>query len=474
MTAAPTVLDMPLPVTRGPLLDFPDDPIVVMRRQLSTHGLVSALEQDGMRIHFAFGTEFNYQLLSDPQTFHSRFFAVRGPRNSPQRRLTSGLLSMNGDQHRQNRRLVMDAFLKKAIVQYLPQVQATCEDMLAGWQPGEIRDVSRDMTEFMLRLTSLILFGTTDTELAFRIGRMIDEWVHLNHELGMGALVSDERFTDKYAELLEFSAELERNISALIQQRRQSGQPGGDALSMLIAAHDEHGRMSDEQLIGQTALIFAAAHLTTAHSLTWTLFLLAQHPSVMGRLHGLLQTQLPDGYPTLADVDRTPFVEHIIKESMRVLPASAYSQRIVAAPTRLGPFDLPVGAGVVFSQFITHHLPELFPQPEAFRPERWESISPSPYAYLPYGAGPRMCLGGPLAMVILKTVPAAILRRFKLTMVPGSEVTGQVISTMLSPTQPVRMRVAMQDGRFEAQPVTGNIGALVDLREVGQAHRCAA
>jgi cytochrome P450 len=167
-------------------------------------------------------------------------------------------------------------------------------------------------------------------------------------------------------------------------------------------------------------------------------------------------------------------MEHVVKESMRVLPASAYSQRIVAQPTQLGPFALAPGAGIVFSQFITHHLPELFPDPDAFLPDRWQTISPSPYAYLPYGAGPRMCLGGPLAMVILKTVPAAILQRFKLTMVPGTEVTGKVVSTMLSPTQPVRVRVDAQDGQFESQPTTGNIGTLVDLREVRPSFRRAA
>uniref|UniRef100_A0A7C2JXH5 Cytochrome P450 n=1 Tax=Schlesneria paludicola TaxID=360056 RepID=A0A7C2JXH5_9PLAN len=463
-----------LPVTPGNLLDFPDDPIACMRRLQRQHGLIAALEQDSTRIHFVFGPDYNRQVLSDAQTFHSRFFAVRGPRQSPQRRLTSGLLSMNGEQHKQHRRLVMDAFLKKAIQGYLPTVRSLCDEMLADWRPGQERDLSRDMTEFLLRLTSVILFGTADAELACRIGRMIDQWVHLNHELGMGAFIADEQFTLKYDHLLELAGELEQQIAGLIQQRRQAHGHGCDALSMMLAAHDDQGRMSDEELIGQTALIFAAAHLTTAHSLTWTLFLLAQHPGVMSRLHAQLQSGLDGGFPTLEQVERVPLMERVVKESMRVLPASSYSQRIVTQPTRLGPFDLPAGAGVVFSQFITHHLPELFPEPDVFLPDRWETISPSPYAYLPYGAGPRMCLGGPLAMVILKTVPAAILQRFKLTVVPGTEITGKVISTMLSPTQPVWMRIDQQDGRFESQPVTGNIGTLVDLREIASPLRRAA
>ena len=108
-------------------------------------------------------------------------------------------------------------------------------------------------------------------------------------------------------------------------------------------------------------------------------------------------------------------LDAVVKESMRVLPASSYSQRIAAVPTQLGPFSLPAGSGIVFSQFMTHHMPELYVDPDAFLPARWLQINPSPYQYLPFGAGPRMCLGAPLAMLILKTVLPTILQRFRST-----------------------------------------------------------
>lgn len=464
----------PLPITRGNLLDFPDDPIACMRRLQGRHGNVAAMEQDQSRIYFVFGPEYNHQVLSNAQTFHSRFFAVRGPRDSAQRRLTSGLLSMNGEEHKRNRRMVMEAFLKKAIQGYLPTIRQFTDDLLDDWQPGEERDVSREMTEFMLRVTSTMLFGMDDPEFAYQIGRMIDQWVQLNHEMGMGVFVSDPGITARYDELLSFAQKLEADIAAMIQQRREAQDGGHNVLSMILQAHDEHGRLTDAQLVGQAALIFGAAHLTTAHSLTWTLFLLAQHPSAMQRAHAELKTQLDGGFPSVDQIDRLAYFEQVVKESMRVLPASAYSQRVASEPTQLGPFQLICGSGVIFSQFITHHLPELFPEPEAFLPGRWEHISPSPYAYLPFGAGPRMCLGGPLALMILKTVLPTILQRFKLTMVPGADVTGKVVSTMLSPTGPIWMRLDRQDGRFAAQPVTGNIESLVELRELPRAGRRAA
>ena len=464
--------DEPLPVTHGRLLDFPDDPIACLRALHARHGNICAMEEQGQRIYFIFGPEFNHQVLSDGANYHSRFFAIRGPRNSPQRRLSSGLLSMNGETHKRNRRLVMDAFMKKAMLNYVPSIRTEVESMLAEWVPGTERDIARDMTDFMLRLTSSILFGLDEPAVAYKIGHMIDRWVHLNHELGMGAFVADMAIANRYGDLLNDAGELETEIVEMIRKRK-ANPTGSDALSILIGAHDSEGSISESELVGQAALMFAAAHMTTAHSLAWTLFLLAQHPRSMEKLHSEFTTQLDGGFPSMAQAERLAFTERTIKESMRILPASSYSQRVTAAAVELGPFQLAPGSGIVFSQFITHHMPGIYPDPEAFLPDRWLNINPSPYQYLPFGAGPRMCLGASLAMLIMKASIPTILQRFKLTVVPNSEVSGKVISTMLGPTTGVRMRIDRQDGRFESQPVRGNIHDMVDLREVMPARRAA-
>ena len=461
-----------LPITQGRLLDFPDNPIACLRALHLRHGSVCAMEEQGQRIYFIFGPELNHQVLSDGSNFHSRFFAIRGPRQSPQRRLSSGLLSMNGEAHKRNRRLVMDAFMKKAILNYVPTIRSEVESLLADWKPGTERDIARDMTDFMLRLTSSILFGLDQPEVAYKIGHMIDQWVHLNHELGMGAFVSDPSLASRYGDLLAYATELEVEILSMIRMR-QASSGGTDALSILINARDAEGSISNDELVGQAALMFAAAHLTTAHTLTWTLFLLAQHPSIMSRVHHELSSELSGDFPSLEQVERLAYTERMIKESMRILPASSYSQRITAAPVELGPFKLAPGAGIVFSQYITHHMPSIYADPEAFLPDRWLRINPSPYQYLPFGAGPRMCLGASLAMMILKAAIPTILQRFKVTMVPHTEVSGKVISTMLGPTTSVMMRIDRQDGCFESHPVRGNIHDMVDLREVVSVRRAA-
>jgi cytochrome P450 len=456
-----------LPITRGSLMDFPNDPIGCMRQLHNRHGDLAALEEDGQRIVFAFGPRWNQRVLTDEKAFVSRFFSLRGSRNSAQRRLTSGLLSMNGAEHKANRRLVMEPFQKKVLAGYFENICSLTSQMLGNWRVGEVRNIHEDMTQYMLRVTSSILFGFDVPELSFRIGEMIDHWVHLNHQTGMGALRSDSGLADGYDRLLEHAEELEAAIRQMIDLRRSDCERSTDVLSLLIRANEHDGGiLNEEKLIGNVALLFGAAHLTTANTLTWTLFLLAQHPSIMRELHQEVSSGLSGELPTAAEAGQLPLMERVIKESMRVLPASGYLHRNVADSVQLGPLQLSRGTPVVFSQFITHHLPELYPDPDTFQPDRWLTISPSPYAYLPFGAGPRMCIGASMAMMILNTALPAILKRYRLSVVPGSEISGRIVSSMLGPVTDVPMLITPADGQFQAVPVTGNIHSLVNLPEM--------
>lgn len=457
-------LGPPPPVTHGRLLDFTDDPIACMRRLRAAHGNLAVLREGAQKIVFVFGPELNQRVLSDAATFHSRFFTIRGSRRSSQRRLTSGLMSMNGDEHKTHRRIVMEPFQKKSLGRYHESICNLTQALLDAWRPGDVLDMHREMTRHMLRVTSELLFGVDIPEFACRVGAMLDRWVQLNHEAGMGAFISDPALCERYDRLLHLAAQLERDIREMIELRRATA-GSTDVLSLLIDAHDQEGRVDDGQIIGHVALLFGAAHLTTAHTLTWTLFLLAQHPSVMRALDDEIGANVAGAAPTPEETSRMPLTERVLKESMRVLPASSYSPRVTAVPTRLGPLQLAPETPVIFSQFITHHLPELYDDPDSFRPERWLRIAPSPYAYLPFGAGPRMCLGAPLAMMTLRTILPAILKRYRLSVVPGAEISGRVIATMLGPVTRVPMRVWPADGLFQSVPVGGNIHTLVHLRE---------
>ncbi|MCA9035749.1 MAG: cytochrome P450 [Planctomycetaceae bacterium] len=451
------------PVSHESLLQFPEDPVECMRQLHRRHGDIAVMEQESQRLAFVFSPELNRQVLTDSNSFHSRFFAVRGSRKSAQRRVTSGLLSQNGAEHRDTRRILKDVFSKKVLPGYHPTICRLTEDLLKDWHPGSERDLNVEMVQFMLRMTSALLFGLDDAGFAHELGHMIDRWVHQNHEVGMGALVSGPQFNSKYDELLEMADELENSIQTLFHKHRNQQHEMPNVLSLLFHAQASSQQLSDEKLTGHATLLFAAAHLTTAHTFSWTLFLLAQHPEIMQRVSGEVAEHVHGERPTIEELDRLEFLEHVIKESMRVLPASAYSQRIVAEPVTLNGIRLSPGTPVVFSQYITHHRPDLFESPDEFQPDRWKTISPSPYEYLPFGAGPRMCIGAPLAMAEIKTALALILKRCRLQMTANATVNGQVISTMLGPTSPIRAKVIPAGEETHTVPVHGSIHDLVRL-----------
>jgi cytochrome P450 len=460
-----------LPITRTNFGEFSRDLLAGFRWLHDLHGPIAMIEDGGQRVVFLFSPEYNQQVLSDTERFHARFFTVRGPKNSSQRRCTCGLLAMNGDQHRRNRRVVKEPFSLRAIGTYGPTIERMTDEMLDDWRPGDERDIAEEMRQYMLRVTSRLLFGLDDPEAAYRLGDMIARWVTLNQEVGVGALVPDERFLNLYEELLDLAKVLEQEILGMIRRRRAAGEQGSDVLSILVRSHDEEGGLSDEELVGQAAVLFGAAHMTTAHSLTWTLLLLAQHPTIMSQLWDELESS-PEAQAgdkplgALPKGEELSLLDRVIKESMRLLPASAYSQRINNEAVRLGPFDLTRGTGIVFTPLITHHLPNLYPEPERFNPDRWLSLRPSPYAYHPFGAGPRLCIGGPLATAIIRIALRRILTRHRLSVVPGADVGVHVESTMLVPTTGLPMRIHAMDGAFAASPMSGRIHELVDFDEV--------
>jgi cytochrome P450 len=231
---------------------------------------------------------------------------------------------------------------------------------------------------------------------------------------------------------------------------------------LLLQAHDKSGLVSDSELVGQTNLLLLASYETTTTALTWTLFLLAQHPRVAQDLHDELKSVLRGDPPTLEQLDKLALLDAVIKESLRILPPVIYNTRTAVKPFALGPHHLDTGATVGFSHYITHHLPELFPDPEKFMPERWLSCDPSPYEYLPFGAGSRTCIGAAFALMLTKIAVAIILQRFSIAVVDDSLIDRKGLIT-LAPKFGMPMLLDSIPGRFAKSRVRGSIHEMVDL-----------
>ena len=272
------------PIEHGSLLQFSDDPIACMKRLHARFGDLAVLQDSDQKLVFVFSPDLNRQVLSDAQTFESRFFAVRGSRNSAQRRVTSGLLSQNGAQHRETRRVLKDVFAKRALPGYHEIICRLTGELVNGWQPGGECDLNTEMVQFMLRMTSALLFGMDDLDFALKLGHLIDRWAHRNHDVGMGALVSAPQFAEGYTQLLAQAEELEQSVREMLARQRSASRDEVNILSLLMEAQGEDNDPNDDKLIGHATLLFAAAHLTTAHTFSWTLFLLSQHPEVLQKL----------------------------------------------------------------------------------------------------------------------------------------------------------------------------------------------
>jgi cytochrome P450 len=461
---------MPILGARGNFLKFLRDPITYTTKVYQTYGELASITKGDLTQVLAFGPDYNRVVLSNADLFYTIFEMVTSERIKARRR-GIGLLNMNGAQHKQQRRLMMPAFHRKRVEAYHDDMVAFTQNVLDRWHVGQRLDVSHEMRQLTLRIACQTLFGLDVTERAPGIGRLVTQLLESNQFEPQIALFPFDIPGTPFHRMMKNAERLEDEILALIARKRAAASEQRDVLAMLLHARDEDGSgMTDFELIGQTMTLLIAGHETSANTLTWTLFLLAQHPNVLADVVDELEGVLRGSAPTVEQLNQLPLLERVIKESLRLLPPGTLISRMSTAPVEIGPYRLPTGAIVILSEYVTHRLPDIYPEPKAFKPERWETIEPSPYEYLPFGAGPRMCIGATFAMMEIKIVLAMLLQRYRLSVVPKTRVDHQVKIT-LSPKGGMPMLVASQDRQFSTTEVQGTIHSLVNLPRGSTAHR---
>jgi cytochrome P450 len=375
--AIPGPRRVPLLGWRAYALPFFRDPIGYMLRLRRSYGDVVAWEKQEPMLLFAFGPEYNRQLLSDHDTFLSNPFGnLPAPPNSALLTLRSGILNMNGDKHKQQRRLMLPAFHKKQVESYRDDMVALTERVLDRWYVGQQLDIAAEMRKLTMTIATKTLFGLDLPPNAASIGGLISRIMDLLTSTSVNVLPRDLPGTS-YREMLRVAERLQAAIGGIVEQKRAQPTLGNDVLSMLIHARDEDGAtMTDVELIAQAYTLFVAGHETSSNALTWTLFLLSQHPHILGDLRDELANVLHGAPPTIEQLSQLPLLERVIKESMRLLPPASFNARVSRAACKLGPYEIPGQTTIIFSQYLTHHMPDLYPEPERFLPQRWERITP--------------------------------------------------------------------------------------------------
>jgi cytochrome P450 len=227
--------------------------------------------------------------------------------------------------------------------------------------------------------------------------------------------------------------ELDAVVQRIIAARRAQAGGGDDLLSMLLEARDEEGGMSDRQLGDEVMTMLLAGHETTANALAWTFHLLSRHPSAAERLRAELEEVLGGRAPTVADLSRLTYCRMVIEESMRLYPPVWTFSRTPREPDTIQGYDVPAGAVVILSPWITHRHPDVWEDPERFDPERFtpDRVARRPrFAYIPFAAGPRQCIGSGFAMNEAQLVLATLAQRFRVEPLSDRPVVPEPLVTL--------------------------------------------
>jgi cytochrome P450 len=257
---------------------------------------------------------------------------------------------------------------------------------------------------------------------------------------------------------------LERQLKDLIHRRREKGLGGTDSLSLFLQAHDEDGSMmTDDEIVGETVAVFRGGSKTSAGALSWTLYLLSQHPEIYSRLMDELAGTLRGVAPSYEHLNKLPLLEGVIKESLRLVPPVVFGVRYSMEPFEMGGYGFEKDSSVIYSSHVTHRLPEIYKDPHRFNPYRWETLKPSPYEYFPFNAGPRRCLGAEFAMMELKITLAILLQRYRFHLIPGQRID-RIGLTGSIPKQGIQMRIDSLDSGFSRADVRGSVNKFLPMK----------
>lgn len=352
--------------------------------------------------------------------------------------LGNGLLTSEGEFHLRQRRLAQPAFHRERIARYAEEMVARTEAAAASWTDGQVLDLARAMHHLTLDIVGRTLFGVDLLGRAAELGKALTAVLD---SFSIWLILFGERLYDlpipRMRRAKQAVPALDAAIYAIIEDHRRSGRDQGDLLSMLMAARDAEGDgsgMTDVQLRDEVMTLILAGHETTANALAWTWWFLAQHPTIDARLAAEVRDACGDRPITMADLPNLSYTRAVFSEAMRLRPPAYATSREVIEPIVLGGQEVPVGAQVLVSPWVTQRDPRWWTEPLRFDPDRWLAPRAEPnhrHAYFPFGGGTRVCIGEQFAWTEGILVIAALVRRwrFRLT-IPASAVRLQAAVTL--------------------------------------------
>lgn len=430
---------------------FRKDPPGYLMSLARDHGNIVALSLGRQKAYFINDPE----IVRDIFITHQSNFKKSRMLERARVLLGDGLLTSEGDNHKRQRRLVQPAFHRERLIGYaasMVECAGTCRGRI---QAGEPFDLSKEMMRLTLAIVGRTLFSSNVDSEADDIGAALAQVFDLfelillpfSEWLEKLPLPSVRRFH-------KARARLDQTIYRLIAERRANPRDTGDLLSMLLLAREEDGSggMTDQQVRDEALTLFIAGHETTAQALTWTWYLLSQNPDAARTMRQEIDVVLGGRLPTFDDLPKLRYTEHVFAEGLRLYPPAWAIGRKCLTDFQAGPYLLPAGSIVLTSPFVMHRTERWFPEPEVFRPERWEdeaSLSEKEsekasekarpkFAYFPFGGGTRVCIGERFAWMEGVLVLATLAQKWRFELVPGHPIATQARIT-LRPRHGMRM-----------------------------------
>ena len=447
---ATAVVDAGRALPPGPRSRYPGQLLIDIRRRGVLPFLRDVLAPYGDVVHWKMPSE-HMALVNHPDlirdilvTHQKQFHKGRGLERA-RILLGNGLLTSEGDFHLRQRRLASPAFHRQRIATYAGAMTSYATRHAGSWRDGETRDITKDMMRLTLAIAGKTLFDADVEHEAAEIGEALTTSLKaFNLAMLPGSQFLMKLPLPSVRRFKQARERLDATIYRMIADRRASGGDRGDLLSMLMAATDTEGDgsgMTDEQLRDECMTIFLAGHETTANALTWTWYLLSQHPEAEAKMHAEVDA-LAGRVPTFDDMPALAYTRMVLAESMRLFPPAYALGRRALDSYDVGGYRLPPRTVIFMSQFLVHRDPRWWPEPEQFRPERFApdaTESRPKFAYFPFGAGTRVCIGEQFAWMEGVLCLATIAQQWRFRLDPTQVVALEPIIT-LRPRHGMRMQ----------------------------------
>lgn len=405
--------------------EFSRNPLARLMRLHDDYGDTVKISAGGISNIFTRDPEVMHEVMVKQAAHFGKDKDYTDPQKGMALFLGNGLLTSNGDFWRRQRKLVAPALHTRRIENYAQTISDYTVQGMADWRDGERFDISAQMKHITLRIVGKSLFNAEVAEEAEMVAEGMDVFQDLMMNMSLGMLPAWIP-TPLRLRARRAKGNLDQMVYRLINERRASDQDTGDLLSMLLMAETEDGeRMSDAQARDEIVTLFLAGHETTANTLNWTWMLLAQHPEVEARFHAELDSVLGGRTPTLADLKTLPYTEMVIKESLRLYPPAWSYSRMALKDVEIAGYSVAAGTTVGINAYAAHRNPALWEDAESFIPERFDAESADQiprYAYVPFGGGPRICIGSAFAMMEAQLMLATLAGRYRLLLAPGQTV----------------------------------------------------